>query len=253
MRGAMHIFYLKSLLSLIVLLLSLVGVFTMFEIFGRTEKRYNIETLKKVHRANGVIYFFTALVIAYLCIDFLMKTKAEPSARAMFHAVFALAVLLILCMKVLVVRFYRQFYGKLQTAGIILAFVSFGMIGTSAGYFLLVTKFGSELPVKPSEQKKETVQAEESVIAKVDTESIGKGRELYESKCTFCHDPFSNRTIVGPGHKGILKNRVLPVSGRPAIPANIERQLRTPYKDMPSFSSLSDDDVQNIIAFLNTL
>ncbi|MEW6418126.1 MAG: cytochrome c [Nitrospirota bacterium] len=58
---------------------------------------------------------------------------------------------------------------------------------------------------------------------------------------------------MGPGHKGILKNPLLPVSKKPATPENIVHQLKKPYKDMPSFSYLSDTEVQNIIAYLNTL
>ncbi|MEW6109544.1 MAG: cytochrome c [Nitrospirota bacterium] len=39
----------------------------------------------------------------------------------------------------------------------------------------------------------------------------------------------------------------------PATAENIANQIRNPYKDMPSFSYLSDEDIQNLIAFLNTL
>jgi len=91
------------------------------------------------------------------------------------------------------------------------------------------------------------------MVIKTDQESINKGKELYESKCYFCHDAYSTKWGVGPGHKGILKNPLLPASGKPATPENIVNQLRNPYKDMPSFSYLSDEDIQNIIAFLNTL
>jgi cytochrome c1 len=172
----------------------------------------------------------------------------------MFHSLFAVSVLIILGFKILAANIYRQFYSKLQTAGLILAFVSFGMIGTSAGYFLLITKFGTDVPVVSSTDKRKTTGAEQAgMIAKTDPESIRKGRELYEDKCTFCHDPFSNKTLTGPGHKGILKNPRLPVSGKSAIPENIAAQLRTPFKDMPSFSYLSVDEVQQIIAYLNTL
>jgi len=44
----MHIFYIKSLLSIVIIFFTLVALFTMFEIFGRTDKRFNAETLKKV-------------------------------------------------------------------------------------------------------------------------------------------------------------------------------------------------------------
>ncbi|NJD56522.1 MAG: cytochrome c [Nitrospirae bacterium] len=250
----MHIFLIKSLLAVVLLLLSLVNMMTMFEMFGRQERKFDPETLRKVHRLSGTVFFLLSLGIAYICLDFLVKTKAEPSPRSALHAVFSVAVLFLLSLKVLFNRVYRQFYGRLQTMGLILAFVSTAMISSSAGYFLLVSKFGKETPASRTvEQKKDAVQAAGHMAAKTDPASIERGKKVYGSKCTFCHDPFSNKTLTGPGHKGILKNPLLPVSKKAATPENVAHQLRTPYKDMPSFSSLSDDDVQDVIAYLNTL
>ncbi len=91
------------------------------------------------------------------------------------------------------------------------------------------------------------------VAIRTDPESIDKGRTIFNSKCFFCHDAESTKKKVGPGLKGVLKNPSLPVSGRPATAENIAKQLKTPFKEMPSFSYLSEEDVLNIIAFLNTL
>lgn len=250
----MHPFLLKSLLSLVILASALIGLLTAFEQFGRLDQKFNQNSLRKFHRTNGILYLFLCLGLTYLCFGFLVKTKAEPSVRVMFHSLFAISVLLILCFKILVARIYRQFYAKLQTAGLILAFVSFCMIGTSAGYYFLITKFGTDIPVVGSADQRKTAGGEQTgMVAKIDPESISKGKLLYEDKCTFCHDPFSNKTLTGPGHKGILKNPKLPLSGKPAIPENVAAQLRTPFKDMPSFSYLSADEVQRLIAYLNTL
>ncbi|MEW6571313.1 MAG: cytochrome c, partial [Nitrospirota bacterium] len=186
-------------------------------------------------------------IIAYFCLDFILKTKAEPSPRATFHGVFALSVIVLLFLKVSFIRIYKQFYGYVKTIGILIALLTFGMIGTSAGYYLLITKFGTEVLLKKE------IPEEVKIIVKTDPESIKKGKELYESKCSFCHDPKSTETTVGPGHKGIMKNPLLPVSKKPATPENIADQIRNPYKDMPSFSYLPDEDVVNIIAYLNTL
>lgn len=250
----MPFFLLKSLLSLVIIASALIGIVTAFEMFGRVEQKFNRDRLRKIHRANGIIYIILCLGLTYLCFGFLVKTKTEPSVRVMFHSLFAISVLLILCFKILIANIYRQFYAKLQTAGLILAFVSFCMISTSAGHYLLITKFGTDIPVVGSADQRKTTGAEQAgMIAKTDTESIRKGKELYEDKCTFCHDPLSNRTLTGPGHKGILKNALLPVSGKPATPDTIAAQIRSPFKDMPSFSYLSGDEVQQIVAYLNTL
>ncbi len=88
---------------------------------------------------------------------------------------------------------------------------------------------------------------------RTDPESIAKGKKLFDLKCTFCHEINSTGERVGPGLSGILKKSRLPVSKKPAIPENIENQFRNPYMEMPSFSGLSEEDIQNIIAYLNTL
>jgi hypothetical protein len=249
----MTIFLIKSFLSLVLLLLTLLAMVTMFEVSGRTAKRFNVTTLIRIHRLNGKIYFALYLIIAYFCLDFILQTKGELAPRATFHGVFALAVIVLLLLKVSFVRIYRQFYGYVKTLGILIALLTFGMVGTSGGYYLLITKFGTDILFNKVVKEKKEIPEEARVIVKTDPENIKKGKELYESKCFFCHDPLSTKTIVGPGHKGILKNPLLPVSKKPAIPENIAYQLKNPYKDMPSFSYLSDTEVQNIIAYLNTL
>jgi len=250
----MPVFLLKSLLSIPVLLLALIAMFTMFEIFGRTEKRYNIEKLKKIHKINGIIYVVLFLIIAFFCLKFIADTKTDLSPRVTFHGIFAISIIILLCLKVSFIRIYRQFYEKVKTMGILIAFMTFVMIGISGGYYLLITKFGTDIKTLPkAEEKKEAAKKESKWIIRADADSICKGKELYESKCYFCHDAYSNKTEVGPGHKGILKNQQLPVSKKPATPENIASQILRPYKDMPAFSYMSDEQVQNIIAFLNTL
>jgi cytochrome c2 len=88
---------------------------------------------------------------------------------------------------------------------------------------------------------------------KEDKESIGQGKTLFDAKCGICHDAYSTQTIVGPGLKGVLKNPRLPVSERPSTPENIRSQLKTPFNRMPSFDYLSEEEITDIIAFLNTL
>lgn len=247
MKSFMPIFLLKSILSLILLSLTFLQIFAMFEVFGRADKKYSIEKLKKFHRLNGKLYFLLYIIIAYFCLDFIFKTKTELSPRATFHSVFALSIIVLFFLKVSFIRIYKQFYGYVKTIGILIALLTFGMVGTSAGYYLLITKFGTEVLLKKE------ISKEAKIFVKIDSESIKKGKELYESKCSFCHNPNSKETTVGPGHKGIMKNHLLPVSKKPSTPENIANQIRNPYRDMPSFSYLSDEDVLDIIAFLNTL
>lgn len=243
----MPIFLLKSLLSILVLILTLFSLLTMFEVFGR-ENRFDKEKLKRIHKINGWTYIILYVVIAYFCLDFIIKTKSEPSSRATFHGIFALSIITLLFLKISFIRFYKKFYNEVKTIGILVTLLTIGMIGTSSGYYLLITKFGKDLPAKMVSEKEIS-----KISLRTDNLSIKKGKELYESKCYFCHEALSTDWGVGPGHKGILKNPLLPVSKKPATPENIANQLIKPYKDMPSFSYLSEEEVLNLIAYLNTL
>jgi mono/diheme cytochrome c family protein len=104
-----------------------------------------------------------------------------------------------------------------------------------------------------SEKEAPSVKAETGIIVNTDDESIAQGKKIFDAKCFFCHKANSTKKGVGPGLKGILKGDKFPVSKMPATPENIAKQLRTPYKSMPSFSSLSEEDILNITAYLNTL
>jgi cytochrome c len=47
-------------------------------------------------------------------------------------------------------------------------------------------------------EEKKGIPKEAMIIVRTDVKSIEKGKELYESKCSFCHDPYGTETIVGP-------------------------------------------------------
>ncbi|BCB95582.1 hypothetical protein JZK55_05040 [Dissulfurispira thermophila] len=256
----MSLLLLKSLISVFMLLLSCLAMFTMFEVFGRNEKRYNIEGLKKFHKANGIVYLLVFVFISYFCLKFIMLSGSELTPRATFHAVFAITIIVLLGLKMAFIHFYRQFYGAVKTIGILIALITFGLVGTSGGYYLLVSKFGSGKAFDRFMEQKMKGQMQASsnssgskFIIRTDTESIEKGKRLYESECSVCHNPHSTEWYFGPGHKGILKNPFFPVSKKPSTPDNIADQLRNPFRDMPSFPNLSDEDILNLIAYMNTL
>ncbi len=92
-----------------------------------------------------------------------------------------------------------------------------------------------------------------NIIIRTDSESIESGKNLFDTRCSFCHDAYSTGTVVGPGLKGVLKNPELPVSRHPSTPENIRRQLIQPFSRMPSFEYFSEKEVADILAFLNTL
>jgi mono/diheme cytochrome c family protein len=250
----MSIFLIKSLLSMPLLLLTLFSTFTMFEIFGRSERKYSIGKLKRLHAVSGYLYIILFIFISYLCIDFIVRTRTELSPRGSMHALISTAVAALLFLKIVITRTYRQLYPYAKTMGITMAVLSLLMIGSSAGYYLFA--YGAvENRQTMSGHEQSLHMTETGRVSKVrtDEKSIMRGKKLFDIKCSICHDPMSKRVKVGPGLKGVLKNDLLPVSKKVATPENIAEQLHTPFRRMPSFSYLSNEDVEDIVSYLNTL
>ncbi len=79
------------------------------------------------------------------------------------------------------------------------------------------------------------------------------GNMVFENNCSACHYIDRTDEKVGPGLKGLFQMGTLPVSGQTANEESIRKQLATPYKNMPEFKSLSEEEVTALIAFLETI
>ena len=206
------------------------------------------------------MYMLVFLVIAYFCLHFIISAKTELSSRAALHSLLAVTILVIFGIKLSFIKTYRRLYEQVKNLGLIIAILTFGLVSSSGGYYLLVSEFGTDSSLETWARHKKGVASEtdnnqkiQGMIIKTDAESIARGRTLFNAKCIFCHNPDSTESKVGPGLHGLLKNPRLPVSGYPALPENIIKQLRQPFDRMPSFDYLTDEEVEDILAYLNTL
>ena len=83
----------------------------------------------------------------------------------------------------------------------------------------------------------------------------GQGAALFKEKgCVNCHYTDRIETKVGPGLEALFDREALPVSGRPATEENVRKQLKTPFKDMPSFEDrLTQAQRGYLIEYLKSL
>ena len=82
------------------------------------------------------------------------------------------------------------------------------------------------------------------------------GKVLFQKNCVLCHNADSAVKKIGPGLKGVFKNKELPASHRPTTEANVREQIETgnPAKGMPAFGAkLSKAEIDSLIAYLKTL
>jgi cytochrome c2 len=85
------------------------------------------------------------------------------------------------------------------------------------------------------------------------------GQKVFDENCTLCHYADQTKNKIGPGLKGIMKNKELPFSHKPATVANVREQIEKgnpqgkPMPMPPFAGKLSAKDMSNLIAYLKTL
>ena len=80
-----------------------------------------------------------------------------------------------------------------------------------------------------------------------------RGRRLFEQSCMQCHRAYSDDKLNGPSLKGVFKKQFLP-SGTPANDDRVRENILLGRAKMPGFRNLfSDDQVDDLIAYLHTL
>lgn len=79
-----------------------------------------------------------------------------------------------------------------------------------------------------------------------------KGQTVFDN-CAVCHNADSTDTKVGPGLKNLFKREKL-LNGKPVNEANVREIIEKGGSSMPPMGGvLSDEDKDNLIAYLKTL
>ena len=79
-----------------------------------------------------------------------------------------------------------------------------------------------------------------------------KGQEVFQ-QCSVCHNADSTERKMGPGLKGLFQNEKLS-NGKKPTEANVRAKIDEGGNGMPSYKEmLSDEEKDNLIAYLKTL
>jgi len=165
----------------------------------------------------------------------------QLSLRAVFHSVLSLGLIMILILKILIVRFYKQFLKYAPVLGVIVFTFAFVVTGTSAGYYFL--RFNTSIPEA----------AEKSSLSSVIKGNIDRGASLFNSKCSGCHYSDREEAKQGPSLKNLLKKEKLPHSGKSSSIENVKGQLMRPVRFMPAFKNLTTQEMADLLEYLATL
>ena len=99
----------------------------------------------------------------------------------------------------------------------------------------------------------ELVYGQKGPAVKPDDSLSRQGAVVFSDSCAACHYADKTESRIGPGLKGIFQQDKLPTSGWSTTEANVRKQLKTPYKNMPPFANLPEKKVKALIAYLKTL
>jgi mono/diheme cytochrome c family protein len=83
------------------------------------------------------------------------------------------------------------------------------------------------------------------------TPKEARGAEVYQAKCARCHHPNDTHPLNGPGLQAITKVKAMP-SGAPPTDERMTAVILHGRGMMPS-TSLTDDQLQDLLAYLRTL
>jgi cytochrome c len=80
-----------------------------------------------------------------------------------------------------------------------------------------------------------------------------KGKEIVTEQCGVCHNLDNDEKKMGPALKGLFKRAKLK-NGKPVNDANVRAVINAGGNGMPAYQDmLSDEEKDNVIAFLKTL
>jgi cytochrome c1 len=79
------------------------------------------------------------------------------------------------------------------------------------------------------------------------------GAHLFDNNCSQCHYLDKQDVKTGPSLQGLFKMDKLPVSGFPVSDETVYKQIKTPYKNMPAFDKLTEEEIREIIDYLKTV
>jgi cytochrome c553 len=238
----MPLFMLKSILAAVFLAASVVAVFSMLAMMGKTEKKTNPKTLRFIHKTAGFVFFVLLLVLSYICLKYWAQAGDQISARATIHAILSFGLIAVFLVKIFIAQFYKQLLRLVPALGITVFCLAFVVTGISAGYYLL--RSWSAVPA---------AQSEKDAFLSFSADNVEKGKALFGNKCAMCHNTDSEEGKAGPGLKGLLDKEILPVSRRSATKENVRAQILKPYLGMPAFPELTDREIDALLSYISTL
>lgn len=130
---------LKTIIASAFLLAGTGAFLTMMKTMGRPGAAGDVGRCRKVHRVFGWLSVVLLVPLVYLGVDFIGEMGDGMSTRAVFHMVLAEALIALLLLKILIVRFFKGFVRNAPALGMALFVLTLVVFLISGGFFILQT------------------------------------------------------------------------------------------------------------------
>ena len=253
----MSFFAIKTTLAVLLVAAGLTAAISMLTLMGKPEKRLSVSALMKTHRTAGYVFVGLLVVLALMGVRYLAAAGDSLALRGVLHWTLAVALILILALKLAIVRTFKQFVKFAPILGMTVITMALLVAAISAGFFAITR--GTTPTAETGRPAVEAVQpaaeaTQPTVEAAQPPGDPKSGETLFASNCSNCHDADSTESRIGPGLAGLFERAELPSSGRPVTRENVRAQIVTPLGNMPSFQSyISDEGMTDLLAYIETL
>ena len=87
-----------------------------------------------------------------------------------------------------------------------------------------------------------------------DAAAVGRGKEVFQQKCSTCHYDTSDAKKIGPGLKGIGKRGTFTVNNNKVTDESLKTWIENGDSLMPPFKDVIEDaQIKDVIAYVKTL
>jgi cytochrome c len=84
--------------------------------------------------------------------------------------------------------------------------------------------------------------------------AVGRGKSLFQQKCSICHYDTSDQKKIGPGLKGLSKRGTFTVNGNKITDDSLKTWIENGDQLMPPFKDvLEPPQVKDVITYVKTL
>lgn len=245
----MSYFQVKSLIALLLMGAGVTALVSMLTLMGRSERRLSVLRLRATHRTAGYAFAGLTVVAAIMGFRYLGAAGDGLALRGVIHWILATLLVVVLALKIVIVRYYKQFLKFVPVFGLIVFSLAFVVVVVSAVFFVVTGgALGAGRPTAATALEKSPPSAVS------ESGDPARGEALFARHCSFCHHTDSEETKIGPGLAGLLARSELPSSGKPATPENVRAQIVDPAGTMPPFAeTFSENDLGDVLAFLEGL